>query len=20
MFWPDWDQCITKGGTQEATK
>jgi len=20
MFWPDWDECITKGGTQKATK
>lgn len=19
-FWPDWEQCITKGGTQKATK
>jgi len=19
-FWPDWDQCITHGGTREATQ
>ena len=19
-FWPDWDECITHGGTKEATK